>query len=153
MNATDLQRAVDQIMIQIPNRRGVVFPGPAPIVSSGLLQPSDFTYLGQITVPPDDTANGIRFAFSLGAMSGQIVGGDIHLYLCGAQAETGWPDPVYELKYNGVGNACTMVQNWWDVTLGQRVGIVQPETDPWPPAGPGIRPTALVLSGSIQHGL
>ena len=114
-------------MHYIPRRRAVALPSmyATSSGSSGtVLQPSDFTYLGQVRVPDDDTPNGIRFAFSQGAMSGRVVGSDIHLFLTGATADTGWPDPVYEIKYNGIGSQCTMVTNWWDVTAGQCVGGV-----------------------------
>jgi hypothetical protein len=73
-------------------------------------------------MPPEDQANGIRFAYSAGALTGRVVGGQIYLLVCGSQAETGWPDPVYEIRYNGVGNVATFVTNWWDVTMGKKVG-------------------------------
>jgi hypothetical protein len=96
-------------------------------VNPSLLHTSDFTYLGFVTMPPDDQPNGVKFSYSMGALTGRKVGSDINLLICGSQAETGWPDPVYEIKYNGTGTVCTLVQNWWDVTLGGKVGSSNPK--------------------------
>jgi len=111
-------------MIYLPVHRAITLPTSQP---GSLITPGDFTYLGYVTMPADDQPNGIRFSYSMGALSGRKVGSDINLFICGAQAETGWPDPVYEIKYNGVGNVTTLVTNWWDVTNGQRVGAANPK--------------------------
>jgi hypothetical protein len=86
-----------------------------PPPSGSVLTPSDLTYQGVATVPLD--TGGERYGYSTGAMTGRVTGGNIHLYITGANWETGWNDPVYELLYAGVGNRCSLVMNWGDITL------------------------------------
>ena len=85
-----------------------------------VLTPADFTYLGAATLPLD-TNGQTRFGYSTGALSGRVVDGAIHLFITGAQADTGWMDPVYEVAWHGAGTRCTLVTNWGDVTMGTRV--------------------------------
>jgi hypothetical protein len=85
-----------------------------------VLTPADFTYLGAATLPLD-TNGQTRFGYSTGALSGRVVDGAIHLFITGAQADTGWMDPVYEVAWHGAGTRCTLVMNWGDITQGTRV--------------------------------
>ena len=84
-----------------------------------VLQPPDIRYLGP-TYVPEDVPNAIRFGYSRGALTYRLVDGHIHFLMCGATAETGWNDPVYEFTYAGVGQRGVMVHNWGDVTKGRR---------------------------------
>jgi len=100
---------------------GVVPPEPIPPPTTHpVITPDDFTYLGSATLPLDISGQ-TRFGYSTGALSGRVVDGQIHLFITGAQAETGWMDPVYELAWTGVGTRCTLVTSWGDVTCGLRV--------------------------------
>jgi hypothetical protein len=85
-----------------------------------VLTPADFTYLGAATLPLD-TNGQTRFGYSTGALSGRVVNGAVHLFITGAQADTGWMDPVYEIAWHGAGTRCTLVTNWGDITMGTRV--------------------------------
>jgi hypothetical protein len=95
---------------------------PPPVVVTGrtVLTPADFTYLGAATLPLD-TNGQTRFGYSTGALSGRVVNGAVHLFITGAQADTGWMDPVYEVAWHGAGTRCTLVMNWGDITQGTRV--------------------------------
>ncbi len=95
---------------------------PPPVVITGrtVLTPADFTYLGSAGLPLDQSGQ-TRFGYSTGALSGRVVDGAIHLYVTGAQADTGWMDPVYEVAWHGAGMRCTLVKSWGDVTQGKRV--------------------------------
>ena len=94
-------------------------PTPPP-VSRAVITPADLTYLGAATLPLDVDGQ-TRFGYSTGALSGRVVDGAIHLFVTGAQADTGWMDPVYEVAWTGAGTRCTFVANWGDVTKGTRV--------------------------------
>jgi hypothetical protein len=94
-------------------------PTPPP-VSRTVIAPADLTYLGAATLPLDVDGQ-TRFGYSTGALSGRVVDGAIHLFVTGAQAETGWMDPVYEIQWTGAGTRCPFVANWGDVTKGTRV--------------------------------
>lgn len=86
------------------------------------LQPTDIHYLGTHYPPEDDHDAGVRFGYSRGALTGRYnSNGDTCLIMAGATMETGWPDPVYEWIYTGVGQRGVMLNNWWDVTDGKRV--------------------------------
>ena len=87
--------------------------------TNAALQPSDMTYLGAALLPVD-VDGATRYGFSTGAMTGRVISGNIHIYITGANWDTGWNDPVYELTYNGVGNRMTFVSNWGDMCHGDR---------------------------------
>jgi len=91
-----------------------------PPATRTVLTPNDFTYLGSATLPLDIDGQ-TRFGYSTGALSGRVVGGALHLFITGAQADTGWMDPVYEVRWTGVGTRCTLVTAWGDITRGARV--------------------------------
>jgi hypothetical protein len=99
----------------IERRHGIPVVSASTSVSTAVLQPSDFTFLGSMTLPLDTGSE--RYGFSTGAMTGRVIGGNIHLYITGANWETGWNDPVYEVLYTGVGTRGTFVFNWGDITL------------------------------------
>jgi hypothetical protein len=92
--------------------------GAAPHV---VVAPADLTYLGYGLLPLDDGAAGTRFGFSTGALSGRVVDGAIHLFVTQATQETGWPDPVAEVHWRGVGERMALVANHGDITQGRRV--------------------------------
>src|SRR5262245_59324487 len=87
-------------------------------LSSSVLSPSDFAYLGAVTVPKGGEG-GTYFSFSNARLAGRVVSGQIRLFLTQANPSVGgWHDDVAELQYNGVGNPLTLVTNWGDITKG-----------------------------------
>lgn len=90
-------------------------------ISTAVLRPTDFTYLGSVLLPQSDGA-GLKPGFSTGAISGRVVAGQINLLITQAsqQVPTG-TDAVMEVQYTGVGTTCPLVTNWGDVTKGKRV--------------------------------
>jgi hypothetical protein len=114
-------RAIDQA-IRMARATVAQLAGDQGTTPTGrtVLTPADFTYLGAATLPLD-TNGQTRFGYSTGALSGRVVDGAIHLFITGAQADTGWMDPVYEIAWHGAGTRCTLVTNWGDVTRGTRV--------------------------------
>ena len=93
---------------------------PTPPAARTVLTLDDFTYLGWAGLPLDEPGV-TRFGFSTGALSGRVVDGQLRLIITGAQADTGWNDPVYEVAWHGAGTRCSLVANWGDVTCGRRV--------------------------------
>ena len=119
----DEPEAIDQaIRMARATIAQLAIPITPPPVATGrtVLTPADFTYLGHATLPLDQ-AGQTRFGYSTGALSGRVVDGAIHLFVTGAQADTGWMDPVYEVRWTGPGTRCTLVKTWGDVTCGKRV--------------------------------
>lgn len=101
-------------------------PAPTPIptttpVPAGVLQPSDFTYLGSSMLPHITLPTG-RFGFAHGAMTGRRVGTEVRLFVLGYVGASG-TEELIECKWNGVGvaNSMTFVKNWGDPTQGKMV--------------------------------
>ena len=113
---------VDPLLGQGVPRSGRTVQQAGLIVPSNLLTPDDFTYLGSVGLPLISDAAG-RFGYSNGAISGRVVSGDIHLFVCQTEdgVPTGSTDAVCEVLYNGIGSRTTYLTNWGDVTKGQRV--------------------------------
>jgi hypothetical protein len=105
-----------------PTHPIVIPPTTTPSPPGEVVGLHDFHYLGKMFVP-EDVPNEVRFGWSRGALTGRIdpVTKKIHLMMCGATMETGWPDPVYEFTYEGVGQRGVLVANHGDITQGKRV--------------------------------
>ena len=127
----DLSAGAANVSVLVTAARGTVLQSrltaggdtTSTATSSGggtsVLQPSDLTYLGSATMPFD--VEGVtRWGFSTGAMTGRVIGGNIHIYMSGANWDVGWNDQIYECVYNGVGNRMSFVQNWGDLCQGDR---------------------------------
>jgi hypothetical protein len=115
-----IDQAIRMARATVAQLAGAPITPPPVVAGRTVLTPADFTYLGAATLPLD-TNGQTRFGYSTGALSGRVVDGAIHLFITGAQAETGWMDPVYEVAWHGAGTRCTFVTNWGDITLGKRV--------------------------------
>lgn len=102
----DAQTKYGRIGKNIPKAGGVIPPG-------NVLQSTDLTYQGFVTMPTDISLN---FPFSSAALSGRVVGGDIHLFINQASPDQN----VAEVKYNGAGNRASLITDWGDVTKGKR---------------------------------
>ena len=117
--ATAIDQAIRMAHATLAQLAAPIPPHPIPPTRT-VLTPADFTYLGAAGLPLDiDGAT--RFGYSTGALSGRVVDGHVHLFITGAQADTGWLDPVYEVAWHGAGTRCTLVTAWGDVTCGTRV--------------------------------
>src|SRR5262249_44755170 len=67
------------------------------IVSTPVLTPADFAYLGTVSIPKAGEG-GTYFSFSNGRLSGRVVSGQIRLFLTQANPSVaGWNDDVAEL--------------------------------------------------------
>jgi hypothetical protein len=115
-----IDQAIRMARATVAQLAGVRPPEPIPPTTRTVVTPADFTYLGSATLPLD-TQGQTRFGFSTGALTGRLVDGAIHLLITGAQAETGWMDPVYEVAWTGPGTRCPLVTAWGDITGGLRV--------------------------------
>jgi len=116
--AAAIDQAIRMARATLAQLEGAIPIPPTPAART-VLTPDDLTYLGSATLPLDVDGH-TRFGYSTGALSGRIVDGAIHLFITGAQAETGWMDPVYEVAWTGPGTRCELVTSWGDVTQGAR---------------------------------
>jgi hypothetical protein len=116
--AAAIDQAIRMARATLAQLEGAIPIPPTPAART-VLTPDDLTYLGSATLPLDVDGQ-TRFGYSTGALSGRVVDGAIHLFITGAQAETGWMDPVYEVAWTGAGTRCTLVTSWGDVTCGTR---------------------------------
>jgi hypothetical protein len=117
--ALAIDQAIRMARATVAQLAGAPIVTPPPVART-VLTPADFTYLGAAGLPLD-TEGQTRFGYSTGALSGRVVDGAIHLFITGAQADTGWNDPVYEVAWTGPGTRCALVTAWGDVTCGARV--------------------------------
>src|SRR5580765_7282420 len=97
--AAAIDQAIRMARATLAQLEGAIPIPPTPAART-VLTPDDLTYLGSATLPLDVDGQ-TRFGYSTGALSGRVVDGAIHLFVTGAQAETGWMDPVYEVAWTG----------------------------------------------------
>ncbi|HVW04215.1 MAG TPA: hypothetical protein VHB78_04365 [Vicinamibacterales bacterium] len=94
-------------------------------VGAASLAPTDLAYLGKVLLPEDDPASGTRFGYSMGALAGRRVGGELRLFITGASGQASGGDyrkigdAVYEVRPGAIGARATLVRNWGDVTQGR----------------------------------
>jgi hypothetical protein len=113
------QEQIDRAEVQLELALDALGRRP-PVTPKRVLALSDLHYLGKAGLPLD-VAGQTRFGYSTGAIAVRVVNGVAHVFITGAQADTGWMDPIYEVAFHGAGTRCTLVGNYGDVTCGKRI--------------------------------